>query len=507
MTNKAFLIILDGYGLAEDSSSNAVSVANTPNLTGYFEKYPTSTLVCSGLKVGLPEGQMGNSEVGHLNIGSGRVIYQELSRISKSIDDGDFFTNEEFIAACEHVKETGGDLHIMGLTSDGGVHSAEKHYKALLLLAKQQGLAERTYIHCFTDGRDTPPKSALDFITELDRYMKEISSGKIALISGRYYAMDRDKRYERNKLAYDAMVYGTADRFKSFSEAIKDSYDKDITDEFILPRLIEDENGEVHTIKDGDSIIFFNFRPDRARQITAAFTQKEFDGFEREVFNDLFYVTMTNYEATFENVNIAFKPSVISNTLGEYLSTLGKKQLRIAETEKYAHVTYFFNGGIEKDYEGEDRILIPSPKVASYDLQPEMSAYEVTEILLEKLEGDYDFILVNYANCDMVGHTGIIPAAVASVEAVDECVGRIVEKARECGYGVIITADHGNAEKMLEGNDPHTAHTTNPVPCCIIADGIDKIADGSLCDIAPTVLDIMGIIPPKEFEGTSLAVK
>ena len=500
-------MILDGYGIAEKSDSNAETSAFTPFLNECFKKYPTTGLRCSGLAVGLPEGQMGNSEVGHLNIGAGRVVYQELSRISKAIDDGDFFSNEEFIAACEHVKKTGGDLHIMGLTSDGGVHSAEKHYKALLLLAKQQGLADKTYIHCFTDGRDTPPRSAMDFLTELDRYIKEISSGKIALISGRYYAMDRDKRYERNKLAYDAIVYGKADRFKSFGEAVQDSYNSDVNDEFILPRLIEDDNGQIHTVKNGDSIIFFNFRPDRARQITAAFTQNDFDGFEREEFDNLFYVTMTNYEATFENVHVAFKPHVLKNTLGEYLSSLGKKQLRIAETEKYAHVTYFFNGGIEADYEGENRILIPSPKVASYDLQPEMSAYVVTDSLLTELEKDYDFVLVNYANCDMVGHTGFIPATVCAVEAVDLCVEKVVNKARELGYSVIITADHGNAEKMLEGKDPHTAHTTNPVPCCVIAHGVDKISDGALCDVAPTVLELMGIHPPAEFEGTSLIVK
>ncbi len=507
MTNKALLIILDGFGIAENSESNAETIANIPNLRALFEKYPTTSLKCSGLKVGLPEGQMGNSEVGHLNIGAGRVVYQELSRISKSIDDGDFFTNEEFLSACEHVKKTGGDLHIMGLTSDGGVHSSEKHYKALLLLAKQQGLAERTYIHCFTDGRDTPPRSALEFVSELERYTKEIGSGKIVLISGRYYAMDRDNRFERNKLAYDAMVYGEGGRFANIHDAILDSYENNINDEFILPRLIEDENGEIHTVKDGDSIIFFNFRPDRARQITAAFTQPEFDGFERKVFENLFYVTMTNYESAFVNVNVAFKPNVLKNTLGEYLSSIGQKQLRIAETEKYAHVTYFFNGGIEETYEGEDRILVPSPKVSSYDYQPEMSAYEVTEILLKKLEEDYDFVVVNYANCDMVGHTGFIPATVKAVETVDECVGQIVAKALNTDYRIIITADHGNAEKMLEGGDAHTAHTTNPVPVCVIADGVTEITGGALCDVAPTILELMNIAPPLEFEGKSLIVK
>ncbi len=506
MTNKTLLIILDGFGIAENSDSNAETIAKIPNLRELFDKYPTTSLECSGLDVGLPEGQMGNSEVGHLNIGSGRVVYQELTRISKSIDDGDFFTNEEFLAACEHVKKTGGDLHIMGLTSDGGVHSAEKHYKALLLLAKQQGLHDRTYIHCFTDGRDTPPRSAMEFITVLEDYINETGSGKIALISGRYYAMDRDKRYERNKLAYDAMVFGEGARFSNAHDAILDSYENDISDEFILPRLIEDENGNIHTVKNGDSIIFFNFRPDRARQITAAFTQPDFDGFERKVFDNLFYVTMTNYESTFKNVHVAFKPNVIKNTLGEYLSSVGKKQLRIAETEKYAHVTYFFNGGIEKDYRGEDRILIPSPKVASYDLQPEMSAYELTRILLQKLEEDYDFVLVNYANCDMVGHTGDIPATVRAVEAVDDCVGAVVKKARSLGYNVAITADHGNAEKMLDGSSAHTAHTTNPVPFCVIADGVTEVDHGALCDIAPTVLDLMNIDAPNEFEGKSLII-
>ncbi|MBE6038483.1 MAG: 2,3-bisphosphoglycerate-independent phosphoglycerate mutase [Anaerofustis stercorihominis] len=505
MTNKAFLIILDGYGLAEKCEYNAITNANTPNLDKLFSENPTTTLKCSGMAVGLPEGQMGNSEVGHLNIGAGRVVYQELSRISKSINDGDFFNNEEFLKACDHVKETGGNLHIMGLTSDGGVHSSEKHYKALLELAKLQGLEDRTYIHCFTDGRDTPPKSAAEFIAELEKYMDEINCGKISVISGRYYAMDRDKRYERNKLAYDALVYGEGKKFNSAQELIRQSYSEEITDEFIVPALIQYENGKVYTVNDGDSIIFFNFRPDRARQLTAAFTQNSFDGFEVKAFDNLFYVTMTNYDAEFENVNIAFKPNVIKNTLGEYLSGLGKKQLRIAETEKYAHVTYFFNGGVEDIYPCEDRALIPSPKVASYDLQPEMSAYELTKQLCDKLEEDYDFVLVNYANCDMVGHTGDLSAAQKAVEAVDECVGLIVEKALKEGYKIAITADHGNAEKMREGDNPHTAHTTNPVPLCVISPDVNSLKEnGALCDIAPTILELMQIPAPQEFEGTSL---
>ncbi len=501
---KTMLVILDGYGYSENTYFNAVAAANTPNINQLKDQYPNALLLCSGLAVGLPEGQMGNSEVGHLNIGAGRIVYQELTRITKSIDDGDFFRNEVFLHAIDHVKKNNSALHIMGLVSDGGVHSDCKHYKALIKLAKMHNV-EQLFIHCFMDGRDTLPTSGLDYITELDGYIKSEGVGVIATVSGRYYAMDRDNRYERIKLAYDAITLGRGEIAADPIKAVKNSYSENKTDEFILPTVIVDEKGPKGRVNDKDSVIFFNFRPDRARQLTRAFMQKDFDGFKREKTVDVEFVSMTLYDTSFSNVHIAYKPQIIHNTLGEYLSGLGKKQLRIAETEKYAHVTYFFNGGIEKPYKNEERILIPSPKVATYDLKPEMSAYEVTDKLIEEMKKtDYDFIAVNYANCDMVGHTGIYDAAIKAVETVDICIGKLYAQAKKRGYSMIITADHGNAEKMKIDGDPFTAHTTNPVMVIVADENVKKIKNGRLCDIAPTILGIMNIVKPIEMDGENL---
>jgi len=498
-------MILDGYGDSNSVQGNAVAAANTPNLDRIWADNPHAHLSCSGLSVGLPEGQMGNSEVGHLNLGAGRIVYQELTRISKSIDDGDFFENEAFLKAVKNVKENNSALHIMGLVSDGGVHSFDKHYIALLELANRNGL-DKVYVHCFMDGRDTPPSSGLDYIKALEDKISEIGVGQIASVHGRYYAMDRDKRYERIQLTYDALTLGKGETATSAQEAMEKAYADNITDEFVLPTVMVTDKGPVATINDNDSVIFFNFRPDRARQLTRALTEKDFAEFNREKFPRLTYITMTQYDATLTNVTIAFKPQVIVNTLGEYLSNHKKKQLRIAETEKYAHVTYFFNGGVEKEYPYEERALIPSPKVATYDLQPEMSAYLVTERLEKEIkEKDYNFIAVNYANCDMVGHTGVFEAAVKAVEAVDECVGRIVDVAKEKGYSILITADHGNAEKMLaDDGEAFTAHTTNKVKLIVIDKDIQNVKDGKLADVAPTVLNLMGMDIPEEMSGDVL---
>ncbi len=506
--NKVLLMILDGYGYTSEEEGNAVIGKYTPNLEKLYEENPHLLLECSGLSVGLPKGQMGNSEVGHLNIGAGRVIYQELTRISKDIEEGTFFKNEEFLKSIENVKKNNSALHLMGLCSDGGVHSVLEHLYGLLELAKRNNI-EKVYIHCFMDGRDTPPLSGIDYLKELQEKIKEIGVGKIASVIGRYYAMDRDNRMERTKLAYDALVYGNGEVASSPIEAIENAHKENTTDEFILPTVIIDNDGPVGTIKDNDSVIFFNYRPDRARQITKAIAEDDFDGFERINNPKVDFVSFTKYDASFKNVRIAFKPQVINNTLGEYLSNKGLSQLRIAETEKYAHVTYFFNGGIEKDYPLEDRVLIPSPKVATYDLQPEMSAYPVTEKLVEIMdEKDYNFIVVNYANCDMVGHTGDMEAAILASKAVDECTLTVANKAMEKGYHIIITSDHGNAEKMGSEDDPYTAHTVNPVRCIIMSEDVDKVSEGgALCDLAPTVLDLMKVDIPKEMTGKSLIVK
>jgi len=502
------LAILDGYGMSSATEGNAVYTASTPNLDRLTATYPTSTIHASGMDVGLPDGQMGNSEVGHTNIGAGRIVYQELTRITKAIGDGDFFENEEFVAACKNCKDNDSSLHIMGLLSNGGVHSHIDHITALIELAKKQGLT-KVYIHCFLDGRDVSPTSGADFVKDLYNSTKEIGVGKIATVSGRYYAMDRDNRWERVVKAYDALVNGKGEECTCPYEAVKASYEKDITDEFVVPTVVLTDGKPTGTIGENDSIIFANFRPDRAREITRTLVDPEFDGFEREYFNT-YYVTMTQYDAAMPNVHVAFRPQTLVNTLGEYISSKGMKQLRIAETEKYAHVTFFFNGGVEKVYEGEDRILVASPKVATYDMQPEMSAYEVTEKLVEALDSDkYDLVILNYANCDMVGHTGVMEAAVKAVEAVDECIGKIADKVVEMGGAILITADHGNAEQMLDPNDGSvfTAHSTNVVPLIAAGIGNVKLSDGRLADLAPTLIDIMELEIPSEMTGKSLIEK
>ena len=504
MKNPLALIIMDGYGLREETEGNAIKAANTPNLSAIFEKCPSAKLACSGLAVGLPEGQMGNSEVGHTNMGAGRVVYQELTRISKSIQDGDFFENPALVGAIDNCLKNGTALHLMGLMSNGGVHSHNTHVWALLELAKRKGL-ERVYIHCFMDGRDVPPTSGRDFVAECVEKCKELGVGTVATVIGRYYAMDRDKRWERLVRAYDALVLGEGTHAEAPVAAIEESYAAGVTDEFIEPIVCTDA-----TIGANDSIIFFNFRPDRAREITRTFVDPAFDGFERKKgFFPVRYVCMTQYDATMPNVEIAFRPQSLVNTFGEYISKLGLTQLRIAETEKYAHVTFFFNGGVERTYEGESRILIPSPKVATYDQKPEMSAYEVTDAVIKEIKsGKFDVIILNFANCDMVGHTGVFSAAVKAVETVDECVGRVVDAVNEMGGISMLTADHGNADQMLEADhvSPFTAHTTNPVPF-VVAGANVRLRDGKLSDIAPTMLDIMGIQKPEEMDGESLIEK
>ena len=501
------LMILDGFGIAKASDGNAVSLAKKPNFDRLIKEYPHSTLEASGMAVGLPEGQMGNSEVGHLNIGAGRIVYQELTRITKAIADGEFFENEELLKAMKNAKENNSALHLMGLLSDGGVHSHINHLKGLLEFAKKEGLT-KVYVHAFMDGRDVAPSSGKEFIEKTEEMMKEIGVGKIATISGRYYAMDRDNRWERVELAYNAIVRGTGNTANSAIEAIEESYKNDKTDEFVVPTVIL-ENGEpTATVKSGDSVVFFNFRPDRARELTRALTQKDFDGFNAEKL-DLTFVTMTQYDKTFEGVMVAFKPQTLKNTLGEFVANKGLNQLRIAETEKYAHVTFFFNGGVEKPNKNEDRALIASPKVATYDLKPEMSAYEVTEELIKRIDSDkYDMIILNYANPDMVGHTGVIPAAVKAIETVDECLGKIADKILEKNGSLFITADHGNAEVMIdpETGAPFTAHTTDPVPFVWVSNDAKgkSLENGKLSDIAPTMLHEMGLEAPEEMTGHSL---
>jgi 2,3-bisphosphoglycerate-independent phosphoglycerate mutase len=503
------LIILDGWGLGKEYEGNAIAKAKTPNFDKLLETYPNTILKSSGLAVGLPEGQMGNSEVGHLNIGAGRIVYQEYTRISKSIENGEFFEKPEFIKAIENVKKNNSKLHLMGLLSDGGVHSHNSHLYALLEFAKKYGVKD-VFVHCFMDGRDVPPKSGKGYIEELEKKLAEIGVGKIATVSGRYYAMDRDKRWERTQKAYDAMSLGKGREASSAVEAMNKSYQEDITDEFVIPTVIVNNGKPVATVDDKDSIIFFNFRPDRARQITRAFVDVDFEGFDRDKKVDVFFICMTQYDKTIENVEIAFKPQILKNTLGEYLSSKGCKQLRIAETEKYAHVTFFFNGGVEKPNEGEDRILIPSPKVATYDLKPEMSAIEVKDEVIKQIkERKYDFIVLNFANPDMVGHTGDYNAAVKAVETVDTCLGEIVDEILNVKGKVLITADHGNAEEMVEEGTGNkiTAHTTNNVPCIIIGEGNIQLREGILADVAPTLLDMMGYEIPNEMTGKSLIVK
>lgn len=503
------LIIMDGYGCSDLTQGNAISSAKVPNLEKIVKSYPNTLIKASGLDVGLPEGQMGNSEVGHTNIGAGRIVYQDLTRITKSIKDGDFFENDILLKAMNNAKDK--SLHIMGLLSDGGVHSHIDHLKALIKMAKTNNL-ENVYVHAFTDGRDTDPQSSIKYVQEIEDYMKEVGVGKIATISGRYYAMDRDKRWERIQLAYDVMINGKGNTCTSAIDAVKKSYDQGKNDEFILPTVVIENEKPLGSIKENDSIIFFNFRPDRARQITRALVCDEFVGFERPCMKT-FFACMTEYDITIPNVEIAFCPQSLKNTLGEYLSNNNKTQLRVAETEKYAHVTFFFNGGLEEPHNGEDRMLIPSPKVETYDLQPEMSAYELTDKLLEKIDEDkYDFIVVNYANPDMVGHTGVFDAAVKAVETVDACVEKVVEKILSKGGRAILTADHGNAEEMedIETHRVITAHSINPVPFIVVGDDIKNIKlkdDGRLCDMAPTILDLMGLEKPEEMSGHSLIVR
>ena len=502
------LMILDGFGINPNEKGNAVAIANTPNIDKLKKTWPTTIIHTSGLDVGLPEGQMGNSEVGHTNIGAGRIVYQDLTRITKSIQDGNFFSIKEFSDAIDNCKKNNSNLHIMGLLSDGGVHSHIRHLVALLEFAKRKDF-ENVYVHCFMDGRDTPPTSGEGYIAKLEEKMKEKGVGKIATIEGRFYAMDRDKRWNRVKEAYDAMVNGVGEEATSAVGAIEASYQKEVFDEFVKPTVIRNGDSPVATIKDNDSVIFFNFRPDRAREITRTLVDKDFNEFETKKMN-LFFVCFTQYDETMPNVKIAFKPETLVNTFGEYISKKGLKQLRIAETEKYAHVTFFFNGGEEKEYEGEDRILVPSPKVETYDLKPEMSALEVTDKVVEAINsGKYDSIILNYANPDMVGHTGSLEAAVKAVETIDGCVGKVVEAIEKQNGVLIITADHGNAEQMIDykTGEPQTAHTTNPVPLILVGlEGV-KLKEGKLADLAPTMLDIMGLEKPQEMTGESLIEK
>ena len=504
------LMILDGFGDNPNKDGNAIKLANTPNIDKLIKKYPNTDIYTSGKYVGLPDGQMGNSEVGHTNIGAGRIVYQELTRITKSIEDGDFFSNQELIAAIENCKKNNSKLHILGLVSDGGVHSHIRHLYGLLELAKRRDF-EDVYVHCFLDGRDTPPASAEGYIIKLQEKMQEKGIGKIASISGRFYSMDRDKRWQRVQKCYDALVKGEGLKANSAVKAIEDSYQKEVFDEFVEPTVICNGEEPIAKIEENDSVIFFNFRPDRAREITRAIVDKDFNEFETKKMN-VYFVCFTNYDETMPNVHIAFKKETLHNTFGEVVSKAGLTQLRIAETEKYAHVTFFFNGGEEKQYPGEDRILVPSPKVETYDQKPEMSAYEVTDKVVEALENDkYDAVILNFANTDMVGHTGSLEAAIKAVEAVDECVGRIVKVIEEKKGNLIITADHGNAEQMIDykTGEPHTAHTTNPVPIILITDNPSyKLKEnGKLADLAPTMLELMGLEKPQEMTGESLLIK
>ena len=504
------LIILDGWGYRETGEGNAIRSARTLNLDCLTEEYPSSFLECSGEAVGLPEGQMGNSEVGHLNIGAGRIVYQDLTRINVSIRDGSFFKNEAFLQAILNVKANNSSLHLMGLVSYGGVHSYMTHLFALIKLAQEKGL-EKVYIHAFLDGRDVPPKAALEDIKALSTFCKDKENTKIATVLGRYYAMDRDKRWERTKLAYDALTLGVALYYAQDAEtAVSESYKRGETDEFVIPTVIVDSEGRPEAIiEDNDSIIFFNFRPDRARQLTWAFVKEDFDGFVREKQPKVYYVCMAQYDETLD-LPIAFPPEKLNNVLGKVLSENGLTQLRIAETEKYAHVTFFLNGGQERCYEGEDRCLIPSPKIATYDLKPEMSAYEVTDEVVRRIHsGKYDVIILNFANMDMVGHTGLFEAAVKAVETVDTCIGKIVTALKEVGGAALITADHGNAEQMEnpDTQEPHTAHTSNIVKCVYVGNGeVKALKNGKLSNIAPTLLELLNIKKPEEMKGESLII-
>lgn len=510
MKKPTVLLILDGYGERKEKEGNAIALAKTPVMDRLKKEFPYVEGQASGLFVGLPDGQMGNSEVGHMNMGAGRIVYQELTRITKSIQDGDFFENKALKAAVEHCKKEDSALHFMGLVSSGGVHSHIEHIYGLLELAKRAGL-KKVYLHAFLDGRDTPPDSGKSFLLAVEKKMQELGVGEIATISGRYYAMDRDKNYDRVEKAYRAMVDGTGEKASSVEEAIDASYAKKVYDEFVLPTVIE-KDGAVHTVSDGDAMIFFNFRPDRAREICHAFCDDDFSFFERGVRKNIFFVCFTDYDPTIPNKHVAFEKEEIHNTLGEVVSNLGKNQLRIAETEKYAHVTFFFNGGKEEPYENEDRILVPSPKeVPTYDLKPEMSCYTVTEKLTEAIRsGKYDLVVANFANPDMVGHTGVLPAAIKAIEVVDECMGKVVDAVESMHGNLFILADHGNADIMIDEKtgEPYTAHTTNPVPFILVSEEKHKLREGGcLADVAPTLLELMGIPQPKEMTGKSLLEK
>ena len=495
----SILMILDGWGIGRDYEGNAILKANTSNFDRLIKKYPNTQIRTSGLDVGLPKGQMGNSEVGHMNIGSGRIVYQEFTRITKAIEDGSIESNQKINKAFNNAKENNSKLHFFGLLSDGGVHSFNGHLYSLINTAKKKGV-DKVCIHCFTDGRDVSPTSGINFIKELQEKIKEIGIGNIATISGRYYAMDRDNRYERTQKAYEAMTQGIGVENSDPVDAVKKSYENEITDEFIKPVVVNKDC----MVEDKDSVIFYNFRPDRARQISRAFVDDDFDKFDRKKL-DLTYITMTQYDKTIKNIDIAFEPQELKNTFGEYLSKQGKKQLRIAETEKYAHVTFFFNGGVEEPYKGEERVLVPSPKVATYDLQPEMSAYKVKDKLLEELKKNYlDFVIINFANPDMVGHTGDIDAAIKAVETVDECLGEIVDYVEKHNHTMLVTADHGNAEEMLLEGEVMTAHSNSKVPCILISSKKHTLKEGRLADIAPTILDLMKIDKPEEMTGESL---
>ena len=501
------LIILDGFGDRKEEYGNAIRAARKPNIDRIFSNWPRTDIGASGMDVGLPEGQMGNSEVGHTNIGAGRIVYQELTRITKSIADGDFFTNEALMAAVTNCKTYGSALHLIGLLSDGGVHSHIRHLFGLLELARREGL-DKVYVHCFLDGRDVPPTSGREYLAQLQQELDRLGVGRIATVMGRYYAMDRDNRWERVSQAYDAMVNGRGVSGQDAVALVEQSYAQGVTDEFVVPAVV-DPQGQIRA---HDSVVFFNFRPDRAREITRTLVDPAFSGFHREKgLLPLCFVCMTQYDAAMPGVLVAFRPQSLHNTFGQYISDQGLTQLRIAETEKYAHVTFFFNGGVETPCPGEDRALIPSPKVATYDLKPEMSAYEVTDEVLARLDsGKYDVVILNYANCDMVGHTGVFEAAVKAVEAVDTCLGKVVDKILSLGGAALITADHGNADQMYEPDGaPFTAHTTNPVPLVAVGlePGTTLKEGGRLADLAPTLLEILGLPQPAEMDGRSLLQK
>lgn len=503
------IIIMDGYGLSGEKNGNAIAMEGSPNVEKYRREYPSGELGASGMSVGLPDGQMGNSEVGHLNMGAGRIVYQELTKITKEIGDGGFFKNEALLGAMENAKKNHKKLHVWGLLSDGGVHSHNTHLYALLKMCKENGL-DNAYVHCFMDGRDVSPTSGSGFLRDLQAEMDKLAFGEIASVCGRYYAMDRDNRWERVAKAYDMLTLGNGIHAEYAADAVEASYKNEVTDEFILPTNVVRGGRPVALVEEGDSIIFFNFRPDRAREITRAFSQEDFNGFERKTgYLKPYYVCFTQYDATFKDVRVAFKPQSLDNTLGEYLSKKGLTQLRIAETEKYAHVTFFFNGGVEAPNAGEERALVPSPKVATYDLQPEMSAFEVTERAIKELSsGKFDVMILNFANCDMVGHTGVISAAEKAVETVDICVDKVLRQILKMGGGALLTADHGNADKMIaEDGSPFTAHTTNPVPVVLVCDRLKdkKLREGGvLADLAPTLLDMMGLEKPAEMTGKTL---